>query len=173
MAAFPDLYNRIHSTAAEVLNASLMEGFDALADAPETRRSHYFSGRYENIYISGEQLPAYAELLTIARGHAATILGTQPDKLKAGGWFNAMGPGHETLMHSHDDDDEVLSAVYYVQVPPNSGELVLMGDQGPIRVSPEVGHFVFFSSGLDHEVTKNCSDALRLSIGINFGYVDE
>ena len=173
MTALPGLYKRIHSEAAARLNTALLKGFEQFAGAPETRRSHYFSGRYENIYISAEQLPAYAELLGIAREHAAAILGTSPQKLKAGGWFNAMGPGQATLMHSHDDNDEVLSAVYYVTAPDNSGVLVLMGDEGPVKVSPEAGSFVFFDAALDHEVSENRSDGLRLSIGMNFGYVED
>ena len=167
------LYKRIHSSAAASLNKPLIAGFELLANAPETRRSHYFSGRYENIYISKGQLPAYAELLEIARELAAGLLETEPSRLKAGGWFNAMGPGQATVMHRHDDDDEVLSGVYYVDVPANSGELVLVGEQGPVIVKPEAGSFVFFAAGLDHEVTENRSDRLRLSIGMNFGYATD
>jgi len=167
------LYKRIHSPAAEALNKALIAGFEAFADAPGTRKSHYFSGRYENIYISAEQLPAYAELLSIARGQAAEMLAVKTEKLRAGGWFNAMGPGQSTTLHRHDDDDEVLSCVYYIDVPANSGELVLLGEQGPVTVQPEVGSFVFFAPNLEHEVTENRSEQLRLSIGMNFGYVGD
>lgn len=155
------------------LNKALSAGFTALADAPQSRRSHYFGGRYENIYISPEQLPAFGELLQIARGHAADLLATTADRLKTGGWFNAMEPGQQTTLHSHDDDDEVLSAVYYITVPENSGELVLRPAEGPIHVSPAEGSFVFFSPSIPHEVTPNKGNSLRLSIGMNFGYIDD
>ena len=168
----PDsLYQCIPSKAAETLNKALLTGYLALANAPETRSSHYFAGRYENVYIGPTQLPAYAELLRIARELAADILATETGCLKVGGWFNAMQPGQATVMHSHDDADEVLSAVYYVEVPPGSGDLVLMAEQHPVIVSPQVGSFVFFSPHLQHEVTANCSSGLRLSIGMNVGYV--
>lgn len=170
MQPFTPLFERHSSEPAKALNPALLSGFQALADSPQCRRSHYFGGRYENIYISPEQLPAYAELLAIARQHAARLLGCSADRLKVGGWFNAMGPGQVTTLHSHDDDDEVLSAVYYVDVPANSGELVLMAAEGMVRIEPEVGSFVFFSPRIAHEVTENHSDGLRLSIGMNFGY---
>jgi hypothetical protein len=170
MKPFTPLFERLCSEPAKALNPSLLAGFQALADSPQSRRSHYFGGRYENIYIHPEQLPAYAELLTIARQHAARLLSCSADRLKVGGWFNAMASGQVTTLHSHDDDDEVLSAVYYVDVPVNSGELVLMAADGMVRIEPEAGSFVFFSPRMPHEVTENCSDGLRLSIGMNFGY---
>lgn len=173
MTCIDSLYQCIPSAPAAALNKALLAGYAALANATETRSSHYFAGRYENVYISPGQLPAYAELLCIARELAADILGTQAKCLKVGGWFNAMGPGQATVMHSHDDTDEVLSAVYYVEVPPNSGDLVLMAEQRPVIVSPQVGSFVFFSPHLQHEVTENRSSGLRLSIGMNVGYVTE
>jgi hypothetical protein len=171
MASFGSLYQCIHSASAAALNEALLSGYLALLNAPETRSSHYFSGRYENVYISAGQLPAYAELLSIARELATGILGAQSGSLKVGGWFNGMGPGQATVMHSHDDSDEVLSGVYYVAVPAGSGELILMDKHCPVTISPEVGSFVFFSPALQHEVTANCGNGLRLSIGMNFGYV--
>ncbi len=170
MQPFTPLFERLCSEPARALNPALLAGFQALADSPQIRRSHYFGGRYENIYIQPEQLPAYAELLAIARQHAAPLLKTTPDRLRVGGWFNAMLPGQVTTLHSHDDDDEVLSAVYYVDVSADCGDLVLMARDGMIRVAPEAGCFVFFSPSLPHEVSENRGNGLRLSIGMNFGY---
>lgn len=165
------LYHQVNSASACALNGALLAGYQQLADSPEVRRSHYFAGRYENIYITPGQLPAYAELLEIARGHAAQILCVAPGKIKVGGWFNAMAGGQSTTLHSHDDDDEVLSGVYYVDVPANSGDLLLCpAGAEPVRIEPVPGNFVFFSPSLPHEVSENKSAALRLSVGMNFGY---
>ena len=83
-----------------------------------------------------------------------------------------MNPGDKTTQHQHDDDDELLSAVYYVQVTDNSGTLQL--GKGPIltQVTPQEGLFVFFPPNMPHEVTENLSEQCRVSLGINIGPVD-
>lgn len=91
------------------------------------------------------------------------------ERLQAGCWLNAMPPGSVTLLHSHDDDDELLSGVYYIQVPDRAGRLVLHHAGGRVTVEPEAGKFVFFDPAIPHEVTRNESAQTRLSLGFNFG----
>ena len=91
------------------------------------------------------------------------------DELQAGCWFNHMPPGAVTTLHSHDDDDELLSAVYYVSVPENSGSLVIHQHDEQHVITPVEGKFVFFAPDVAHEVSENLSTRERLSIGINFG----
>jgi hypothetical protein len=157
----------VHSDAAIALNPALLEGFEKFADDPATRKSHLFNGRYENVYLTREQVPELSALLDEASEHAGRILGLSD--LRAGCWFNHMPPGAVTTTHCHDDDDELLSAAYYVRVPDNSGELIVHCGDGPISIKPEPGMFAFFSPRLIHEVTQNRSAHERLSIGINFG----
>ena len=80
-----------------------------------------------------------------------------------------MRPGDITLPHSHNDDDELLSGVYYVKVPEHSGELVLYQGNTSYGIQPAEGKLVLFSASLEHEVTRNDSQEMRLSIGMNFG----
>ncbi len=151
------------------INQAIRSGFAALGDDPELKRSHYFAGRYENLYVPEQRLPALAPVLAAGRRGAAEYLG-QPDlSLSVGFWINAMGPGHVTLPHRHDEDDERVSGVYYISVPPDSGELILQQGSSHIRVVPVEGEFVFFPPDIIHEVSENCSQQLRLSIGMNFG----
>ena len=157
----------VHSASALALNPALLRGFEKFADDPATRKSHLFNGRYENVYITSEQLPELSVLLDEAREHACRILGLP--ELRAGCWFNHMPPGAVTTAHCHDDDDELLSAAYYVSVPKDSGQLIVHCGGEPIAITPEPGMFAFFSPRLMHEVTQNRSDRERLSIGINFG----
>jgi hypothetical protein len=157
----------VQSGTALALNPALLEGFEKFADDPGTRKSHLFNGRYENVYLTSEQVPELSALLDEAREYACRILGLSD--LRTGCWFNHMPPGAVTTSHCHDDDDELLSAAYYVSVPENSGELIVHCDQGPISIRPEPGMFAFFSPRLMHEVTQNRSSRERLSIGINFG----
>ncbi len=153
------------------LNPRLLAGFQQHRHNTNLRRSHFFNGRYENIYLGREHLPALAELLNLANEQARKIL--HWSAIRSGSWFNAMPPGAITTRHNHDDSDELLSAVYYVHVPLNSGDLILYDAEPATRITPVAGQLIFFPPGIDHEVTRNNSIEERLSIAINFGPVDE
>ncbi len=153
----------------EQINIALKDGYLHHTNDEDIKRSHYFEGRYENIYITKDTIPELATILNTAIEHTATILNLNKDSLKAGCWFNAMEPGHITLAHRHDDDDELLSAVYYIHVPDESGELTLQHKHFATRVTPDSGLFVFFPPDISHEVSKNNSEETRLSLGINIG----
>jgi len=154
---------------ASTVNARLWEQYQAVRDDPGLQRSHYFAGRYENVYIPVQRLPALAAVLEAAKQGAEQFLGRPVPGLATGFWLNEMGPGHVTLPHCHEEDDELVSGVYYVRVPPDSGDLLLQQDGDSRRITPRAGRFVFFSPQLMHEVTRNNSDAVRLSVGMNFG----
>jgi len=97
---------------------------------------------------------------------------------------HATPPGEVTQSHTHKP--AVLSGVYYVEKPENSGDLVfvdvnqfhdydpksLPGGIDPIS-TPQVvlkaqeGTMIVFPSWLPHKVTKNNSDANRVSISFN------
>ncbi len=154
---------------AERINAALIANFEALRNDPGLKRSHYFGGRYENLYIPRSRIPSLAPMLSAAQVAAAAYLRRSGEDLSVGFWFNEMGPGHSTLPHSHDEDDELASCVYYVRVPENSGELILRQEGLSTHVTPVEGRFVFFSPKIIHEVTENKSRQMRLSVGMNFG----
>ncbi len=156
----------------ESVNKQLIYGLTSFINDENTRKSHHFFGRYENIYIDKKNIPALELILKFAIKHAATILNCHEKKLKAGLWFNVMQPGDKTTLHRHDDDDELLSAVYYVQLVENSGFLLLHKNTVEIQVKPNAGLFVFFPPNMSHEVTENLSSEWRVSLGINIGPVD-
>jgi hypothetical protein len=56
-----------------------------------------------------------------------------------------------------------------VTVPERSGDLILHTDEGLFTLTPKPGCLVFFPPDMPHEVSKNCADAFRLSVGMNFG----
>ena len=154
---------------AASVNRALREQYHALRDDPDLERTHYFEGRYENVYVPRERMPALEPVLNAAVEGAAAFLQRPAAGLSVGFWMNDMAPGHVTLPHTHDDDDELLSAVYYISIPENSGELILRQGDTRTTVSPREGVFVFFPPDVIHEVTENKSRATRLSIGMNFG----
>ena len=162
--------NRIN--APQTFNHALLSSFLKWQNDDSVRKTHLFEGRYENIYLNENHIPELASLINAAIKSAEAILQTQG--LRVGYWFNYMPPGATTTLHTHDDDDELLSGVYYVHAPENSGRLIIHDRAAgettdKIEITAEAGKFVFFKPNAPHEVGKNLSAEHRLSIGMNFG----
>jgi len=153
---------------AEALNRQILRDFLLHEHDEDIKRSHLIDGRFENIYLGTEQVPAMETIVQQACQAAKGFLSLSAP-IRAGFWFNAMYPGHATGAHSHDDDDECLSGVYYVTAPENSGDLILHTQEGLFTLTPKAGRFVFFPPEIRHEVSENKSPAFRLSVGMNFG----
>ena len=149
-------------------NAAIIKQFYQYQDSEAVRRSHFFEGRYENLYLELSLVPAMRQVLEQAKAFAQEIL-TVHEPLKAGFWFNLMLPGQITQAHTHDDDDECLSGVYYIDTPVNAGDLLITTPDEEIRISPQAGQFVFFPPDTPHQVTENKGKYGRLSVGMNFG----
>jgi len=164
--------SRIHigfmPDAAEI-NRQIMDGYLQLREQDLLRRSHYFGGRYENLYLQRERIPAIGRVLEQAESYAKNLLDKPAQQLRNGFWVNDMGPNEVTTEHDHDDFDEMLSGVYYVQVPQDSGELVIVDQHSRTLVTPQAGMFVFFAPSVLHSVSVNRSGQRRISIGMNFG----
>lgn len=157
---------------SHALNASLYARYRALIGSEHIRQTHFFAGRFENSYIDLADIPEITTVLTRVKQQAELKLGLAEETLKVGFWFNAMGPGQRTAPHHHDENDELLSAVYYIRVPENSGDLILHIADNSIRISPQEGKLVLFAPAVVHEVTTNLSPELRLSVAMNIGPAD-
>jgi 2OG-Fe(II) oxygenase superfamily len=151
------------------LNASLYARFLELSGSDRIRQTHHFEGRFENIYIKEADIPDIVTVLNMVKQQAGQLLGIAANTLRAGFWFNAMEAGHRTTLHHHDENDELLSAVYYIRVPENSGELILHDDDRKVCIVPQEGKLVMFAPDVLHEVTANLGSGLRLSVGMNIG----
>ncbi|NCF28106.1 MAG: hypothetical protein GWP69_12040 [Gammaproteobacteria bacterium] len=99
-------------------------------------------------------------------------------------WVHATPPGELTQYHDHKPG--LLSGVYYVDKPENSGDLIfidvnpyqaygprlLPGETDPIT-RPEItfkadeGTMLIFPAWLPHKVPRNSSDRRRISISFN------
>lgn len=154
--------------AAE-LNGQIMKAYVQLRTEDLQRRSHFFGGRYENLYLARERIPAIGQVLAQAESYAKDLLQLPGQALRSGFWINDMGPGEVTSEHDHDEYDELLSGVYYVQAPPVSGELVIVDKYSRTLLTPQAGMFVFFAPAVRHAVNANHSRERRISIGMNFG----
>ncbi len=154
---------------AETFNPLIETAFAKLGDDDFERRSHYIGGRFENLYPAPDRLPEIDGLLGFVEASARAVLGPEAPTLRLGYWLNAMAPGQRTSEHSHEENDELLSAVYFVVTPPESGDLLFYDDPFEIRVTPEPGMLLLFPPGLAHAVEENRSEGLRLSIAFNCG----
>ena len=150
---------------------------NCLQNNPEhLRKTHYFHGRYENLYVDASSVssdfPDLQPLIDESLHFCAEMLGVGTEALKIGYWFNLMEPGQITTLHRHDDYDEVISGVVYLVAPDNSGDLVLVTGEGEISLPPIAGNFLSFSPATPHKVSENRSSSRRLSIGMNIGLRD-
>lgn len=155
---------------ANSINTALISAYQREKGAEDLRRTHHFGGRFENVYIPAERLAEFGPVNDFVRHNAMQILGRH--SLRQGFWFNEMHPGHRTSLHSHEELDELLSAVYYIQCPPDSGKLLLHDDDALITITPRPGMLVLFPPDLPHEVEENQAQTFRLSVAFNFGPTD-
>jgi hypothetical protein len=163
------IYQELILGEPDKLNASLCARVLKLSGTDRVRQTHHFAGRFENTYIEEADIPDIAVVLNRVKQQAGQLLGIEADTLKAGFWFNAMEAGHRTTLHHHDENDELLSAVYYIRVPENSGNLILHDADRKVCIQPQEGKLVMFAPDVLHEVTANLSSELRLSVGMNIG----
>ena len=167
------LFQELTLQDPDKLNVRLYDRFMELYGTDRTRQSHHFEGRFENIYLQEADIPDIATVLDVMKQQAAKLLGIPTATLKAGFWFNAMDAGQRTSLHHHDENDELLSAVYYIRVPENSGDLILHDAGNTARIRPQEGKLVMFAPGVLHEVTAHLGSGIRLSVAMNIGPADE
>jgi uncharacterized protein (TIGR02466 family) len=113
-------------------------------------------------------------------------MGVPPRRLEfERAWINVFQPGAQEAQHSHDGS--LLSCSYYVETPPNCGDIVFpdpvaarrvhrafsktMGGtfftQPDVAFKPQAGRFIMFESWVEHGVQCNKSDQPRISLAFN------
>jgi hypothetical protein len=155
--------------ACLLLHSTILADLYSQVDASQTVKSHFFRGRFENIYISEKRIRGLQTLLSHLKTDAARILQTREQELKLGFWFNIMQQGDVTLPHNHDDDDELLSGTYYLQIPSGSAALLIHQPHAKTTIEPVEGQYVFFHPAVEHEVIQHMAKAERISLGFNIG----
>jgi hypothetical protein len=171
MKPFPtDKIHHVVCHECKSLHETIIKNILQLLDDPTTHKSHFFHGRYENIYIDPEKIPSIKPVLKMIQQESARLLDISEDELQLGFWINFMQKDDVTTAHSHDDDDELLSGTYYLQMPENSGELRIKQDNGSIEIiKPEGAALTFFHPSVEHEVSVHKSPIPRISLGFNIG----
>ena len=82
-----------------------------------------------------------------------------------GNWINKVYPGGITNYHDHRPCD--LATVWYLDVPENSGNFILLYDNVEYTVPVSTGDFIAFPATLAHRTEVNCSTAPRVVMGGN------
>jgi len=98
-------------------------------------------------------------------------------------WININVTGNSNARHTHSNGLTLLSGVYYVSVPENSGGIVFHDPRGPIlqsmanmryygespfyTITPVEDTILYFPSWLEHEVEGSNNDEDRISISFN------
>ena len=152
----------------------------------ESKRFHTFShpenNRYENTYVPLQHVPAVSKIFTTAKQIAREITNQQLEIEKNNWWFNYMTWGNVTNIHNHSPGP-VMSGVYYIKAPENSGRISFTYKRMHIRESsyfqfigdyfndvsfePMEGMMLLFPSWLDHKVDGQYANGSRLSLAFN------
>jgi hypothetical protein len=99
-------------------------------------------------------------------------------------WVNINGFGAWNALHNHIDTNAVISGVFYVKAPPNTGNIFFYdprylssvgsyyqyyypGDGGYMEVEPQPNMLLFFPPSLFHMVGPNLTQQERCSIAFN------
>jgi len=137
--------------------------------------SHKIGGRWENSYLPIDKVPSVRDIIRPARDLAVNVYG---EKLVAlyeppfglehpPFWFNLATTGESTGVHNHARES-VISGVYYLDTPIDSGELFFRSDgEEDLTLVPETGVLVLFPSVLRHGVRSNSASGKRISMAFN------
>jgi hypothetical protein len=98
-------------------------------------------------------------------------------------WAVVHERNESTNLHTHESSDDYIggahvSAAFWIQVPPDSGDFVFQYHKNPYllmqqTIKAQAGKFLMFDSTMPHHVTKNRSDGLRIVISMNFKFKEE
>ncbi len=191
---FPTPIWRFEFSDYESVNAAILEeleriGWDRLDERQRAifHPSHSFS---EDRFVSVDEVPSMRVVLELFVSACNAIArernwDTREKKVSLRNfWIHATPPGDLTQFHNHKPD--LLSGVYYVDKPEDSGDLifvdvnpyheyspsVLPGTTDPIT-RPEMtfeavaGTMLIFPAWLPHKAPKNNSTRRRVSISFN------
>ena len=139
--------------------------------------SHKIKSRWENQYIDIELVPdiknIFQKACQVSKKNIKKplivpnkSLGLDEDEF----WFNNSKPGESTGWHDHKNK-ALLSAVFYLKVSQNSGNLQFrLKDKKKWKyhkIKPKNNDLVLFDSSLEHSVRKNESQNNRISLAFN------
>ncbi len=172
--AIVDYYSNYNANIHRGVHTLSQEATDAYEQARQKIQSHFNAKHpYEIIFTSGTThsinivangfsslLKKGDEVIVSALEHHSNIVPWQMLCERSGAILKVI---------PMNEDGELLSGVYYINVPDNSGDLVLRNTESDEEetVTPKAGEFIFFKPSLSHSVAMSHSHEMRLSIWMN------
>ena len=151
-------------------NAALLEAFQRIKPSATGLTFNLFEHKNEPAIVMLEKVALEAAAKAFKQaGYARRVLGMRT------GSVNTMKPGGWDTPHTHPH--VMLAGVYYVKVPKGSGQLWLLDPRSEgtlwdsrvgMQVEPVEGKLVLFPGGVQHFVTQNNADDIRVSVALNF-----
>ena len=139
----------------------------------DTSRIDYILTKHEDTKFPMN--PEFAKILDHIRGQFKYLHNKNLRLMSF--WSHIHEKNMSTLTHNHIEKEDYegtknLSGVYYIQVPEKSGHFVLHYPFNShvthqFAVMPKTSEFFLFSSAMDHHVTRNLSNELRISVSFN------
>ena len=164
---YPDIPRGIHD---QIIRSFML-------NENKTTYSHKIKGRWENRYLETHYVPEVRVIFQTAEslakdwtGQSVVVphmgLGLPMDEF----WFNLTKPGESTAWHDHKEN-AVISGVYYLQIPKDSGDIRFRKKEKEEWVEWEeksgTGKMILFDSSLEHRVKENKSLKNRVSLAFN------
>ena len=141
------------------------------------KKSHKIGGRWENLYIDIDEVPAARNPIRMGRDFGYEILEVSSvilfeplpgsDNPYPPFWFNFAEPGESTVLHDHALLSH-LCGVVYLAAENESGNLYFHKEgEVDLEIMPKAGKLVLFEPWMRHGVRENRSNNTRLSMAFN------
>ena len=168
-------FKKIKSKKLDFNNAVILNSFNKFSK--HVSFSHKINNRWENQYLDFDYVREVNYVFRKACHLSRDLiknrlivpnkgLGFDRDEF----WFNIAKPGESTGWHDHKKGS-ILSGVYYLKVPQNSGNICFRIKQDKkwyfYEIESRENMLLLFDSKLEHSVTKNLSNQKRVSIAFN------
>ena len=121
-----------------------------------------------------DQFKEFLPLISLVKSFIKENLKKDISFNSKGIWGNISSTTHYNQIHNHGSVIGEFSGVYYLQVFPDSGNIVFYDDffLNKIEYTPIVGDLLIFPSYLQHSVSPNNNSKDRISIAFNFEIKD-
>jgi len=126
---------------------------------------------------NNQQLDQFKEFLPL-KNLVKNIIKENLDKKisfdNTGIWGNISSTTHYNNIHNHGSILAQFSGVYYLQVFPDSGNIIFYDDLflNKVEYAPVIGDLLIFPANLSHSVSPNNNFKDRISIAFNFKIQD-
>jgi hypothetical protein len=122
---------------------------------------------------NSQQLDQFKEFLPL-KDLVKNIIKENLDKKisfdNTGIWGNISSTTHYNNIHNHGSTPSQFSGVYYLQVFPDSGNIIFHDDLflNKVEYAPVIGDLLIFPANLLHSVSPNNNFKDRISVAFNF-----